>query len=46
MKDNEMIRDRNAYKVLSGKPEGRRPQGKPSCRCVDDIKVDLKILSW
>jgi hypothetical protein len=33
---------RNAYKILVGKPEGRRPLGRPRRRCVDHIKMDLK----
>jgi hypothetical protein len=27
--------------VLIGKPEGRRPLGKPRCRWEDNIKIDL-----
>ena len=30
------------YRVLLGKPEGRRPLGRPSCRWVDNIKMDLQ----
>jgi hypothetical protein len=33
---------RNAYRILVGKPEGRRPLGRPRCRWVDDIKIDLR----
>jgi hypothetical protein len=33
---------RNAYRILVGKPEGRRPLGRPRCRWVDNIKMDLK----
>ena len=29
------------YRVLVGKPEGRRPLGRPRCRCVDNIRMDL-----
>jgi hypothetical protein len=32
---------RNAYRIL-GKPEGKRPLGRPRCRWVDYIKIDLK----
>jgi hypothetical protein len=31
---------RGAYKVLVGKPEGKRPLGRPRCRCKDNIKID------
>jgi hypothetical protein len=33
---------RNAYRVLVGKPEGRRPLGRPRRRRVDNIKIDLR----
>jgi hypothetical protein len=33
---------RNAYRVLVGKPEGRRPLGRPRSKLEDNIKVDLK----
>jgi hypothetical protein len=32
---------RGVYRVLVGKPEGRRPLGRPSCRGEDNIKMDL-----
>jgi hypothetical protein len=32
---------RNAYRILVGKPEGNRPLGRPRCRWVDNIKMDL-----
>jgi hypothetical protein len=33
---------RNAYRILVGKPEGKRPLGRPRRRWVDNIKMDLK----
>jgi hypothetical protein len=33
---------RNVYRILVGKPEGKRPLGKPRRRWVDNIKIDLK----
>ena len=30
------------YRVLLGKPEGRRPLGRPKRRWVDDIRMDLQ----
>ena len=30
------------YRVLLGKPEGRRPLGRPRCRWVDNILIDLQ----
>jgi hypothetical protein len=32
---------RNAYRLLVGKPEGRRPLGRPRCRWVENIRMDL-----
>jgi hypothetical protein len=32
---------RNVYRLLVGKPERRRPLGRPRCRWMDNIKVDL-----
>jgi len=32
---------RNKYKILTGKPEGKRPLGKPSRRWEDNIRMDL-----
>jgi hypothetical protein len=34
--------NKNAYRILVGKPEGRRPLGRPICRWVDNIKIDLR----
>jgi hypothetical protein len=33
---------RNAFRILVGKQEGKRPLGKARCRWVDNIKIDLK----
>jgi hypothetical protein len=33
---------RNAYRLLVGKTEGRRPLGKPRRRWVDNIKMDFE----
>jgi len=30
------------HRVLVGKPEGKRPMGKPRCRWEDDFKMDLQ----
>jgi hypothetical protein len=32
---------RNAYRLLVGKPEGKRPLGRPRCRWVENIRMDL-----
>jgi hypothetical protein len=33
--------NRNAYRILVGKPEGKRSLGKPRRRWLDNIKIDL-----
>jgi hypothetical protein len=37
---------RNACRILVGKPEGRRPVGRPSRRWVGNIKMDLRERGW
>jgi hypothetical protein len=37
---------RNAYRILVGKPEGKRPLGRPRRRWVDNIKMDLSEVGW
>jgi hypothetical protein len=42
---------RNMYKLLVGKPEQRRPLGRPKCGWINDIKMDLleiglSVVDW
>jgi hypothetical protein len=42
---------RNAYRLLVGKPEGKRPLGRPRRRWIDNIKIDLleigvSVVDW
>jgi hypothetical protein len=37
---------RNAYRLLVGKPEGRRPLGRQRRRWLDNIKMDLVEVGW
>jgi hypothetical protein len=37
---------RGAYRALVGKPEGRRPRGRPRHRWEDNIKMDLREVGW
>jgi hypothetical protein len=37
-----MEEEKKVYKVLVGKPEGRRPLGRPRRRCGDGIIIDLR----
>jgi hypothetical protein len=36
----------NAYGILVGIPEGKRPLGRPRHRCLDNIKMDLRVIGW
>jgi len=38
-----MAENRNTYRILVGKPEGKRPLLRPRCRQKANIKMDLKI---
>jgi hypothetical protein len=33
---------RGVYRILVGKPERKRPLGRPSCRCGDNMKMGLQ----
>jgi hypothetical protein len=42
---------RNVYRLLVGEPEGKRPPGRPRCRWIDNIKMDLleievNVVDW
>jgi hypothetical protein len=46
-----MREKRNVYKLLVGKPEGKRPLGRPRRRRIDNIKMDLleiglNVVEW
>jgi hypothetical protein len=38
--------NRNAYRILVGEPEEKRPLGRPKRRWVDDIRMDLGEVKW
>jgi hypothetical protein len=37
-----MGEQRGVYRVLVGKPDGKRPMGRPRCRWEDNIRVNLQ----
>jgi hypothetical protein len=37
---------RGAYRILVGRPEGRRPLGRPRPKLEDNIKRDLQVMGW
>jgi hypothetical protein len=41
-----MEKKRNAYRILMGKPEGKRPLGRRKRRWVDNIKKDVTEIGW
>jgi hypothetical protein len=41
-----MREKRNSYRLLEGKPEVKRPLGRPGRRWVDNIRMDLGEVRW
>jgi transposase len=41
-----MRQKRNLYRILVGKPEGKRPLGRPRCRWVGNIEMALRDIGW
>jgi hypothetical protein len=41
-----MREKRGAYRILMGRPEGRRPLGRPWPRWKDNIKINLQEVRW
>jgi hypothetical protein len=41
-----MGEERGAYRILVGRPEGRRPLGRPRRRWEDNIKRDIREVGW
>jgi hypothetical protein len=39
-------RNIHVYRILVGKPEGKRPLGRPRRSWVDNIKIDLREIGW
>jgi hypothetical protein len=37
---------RNGYRLLVGKPDGRRQQGRPRRRWLDNIRMDFVEVGW
>jgi hypothetical protein len=37
---------RNAYRILVGKPEGKRTLGRPRGRWMDNIKMNFREIGW
>jgi hypothetical protein len=36
----------SAYRILVGKPKGKRPLGRPRSKWEDNIKMDLREIGW
>jgi len=41
-----MGEERGVYRVMVGKPEGKRPLGRPRRRWVDNIRMDLQAVGY
>jgi hypothetical protein len=41
-----MEEERKVYRVLVGKPEGKRPLGRPRRRWEDVIRMDVRVVGW
>jgi hypothetical protein len=41
-----MVAKRNANRILVGKPEGKRPPGRPRRRREDNIRMDHREMGW
>jgi hypothetical protein len=41
-----MGEERKAYSILVGKPEGKKPLGRPWLRWEDGIRMDLRKMVW
>jgi hypothetical protein len=41
-----MVEVRNAYKILVGRPEGKRPLGGLKCRWQGNIRIELREVGW
>jgi hypothetical protein len=41
-----MVEGRNVFRVLMGKPKGKKPLGRPRRRWEDGIKMDLREIGW
>ena len=41
-----MVERRDAYRVLVGKPEGKRPLGRTRRRWENNIKIDVEEMGW
>jgi hypothetical protein len=41
-----MVAKRNTYRVLVGKPEGKRSLGRLRRKCVNNIKMHLGEIGW
>jgi hypothetical protein len=39
-------REEECVQDIGGKPEGKRPQGRPRRRWVENIKMDLREIGW
>jgi hypothetical protein len=41
-----VTRGKQMYEVLVEKPKGKRPLGRPKCRCENEIRMHLRETGW
>jgi hypothetical protein len=41
-----MGKKRNTYRILVGKPEGKRPLGRPGHMWEDNIRMGIRFIGW
>jgi hypothetical protein len=37
---------RNVYSIFIGKPDRKRPLGRPRCRCENNIRIVVREIEW
>jgi hypothetical protein len=40
------LEKRNECRILVGKPQGKRPVGRPRCKWVSNIKMEFREIGW
>jgi hypothetical protein len=41
-----MVMKQNTCRILVGKPEVKRPLRRPSCRWMDNVKINFREIGW
>jgi hypothetical protein len=41
-----MVEKKYEYRIMVGKPEGKKPLGRPRRSWINNIKIDLREIGW